>query len=60
MERRFAPNQPMPLSELLEVSSRWLAWSGLGISVLTVVAFVARWGLRFRLVGVSSFTFLLA
>jgi len=25
-----------------------------------VVAFVTRWGLRFRLVGVSSFTFLLA
>ena len=50
----------MPLPELLEVSSTWLAWSGLGLSVLTVVAFVTRWGLRFRLVGVSSFTFLLA
>ena len=50
----------MPLPELLEVSSKWLAWSGLGLSVLTVVAFVTRWGLRFRLVGVSSFTFLLA
>ena len=50
----------MPLPELLEVSSKWLAWSGLGLSVLTVVAFVTSWGLRFRLVGVSSFTFLLA
>ena len=58
--RRFVSNQPMPLPELLEVSSKWLAWSGLGLSVLTVVAFVTRWGLRFRLVGVSSFTFLLA
>ena len=50
----------MPLPELLEVSSKWLAWSGLGLSVLTVVACVTRWGMRFRLVGVSSFTFLLA
>jgi hypothetical protein len=50
----------MPLPELLEGSSKWLAWSGLGLSVLTVVAFVTRWGLRFRLVGVSSFTLLLA
>ncbi len=50
----------MPLPELLEGSSKWLAWSGLGLSVLTVVAFVTSWGLRFRLVGVSSFTFLLA
>ena len=38
----------------------WLAWSGLGLSALTGIAFVSRWGLRFRLVGVSSFTFLLA
>ena len=50
----------MPLPELLEVSSKWLAWSGLGLSVLTVAAFVTSWGVRFRLVGVSSFTFLLA
>ncbi|NCG16999.1 MAG: hypothetical protein GWP23_08610 [Synechococcales cyanobacterium H12SWP_bin.12] len=50
----------MPLPELLEGSSKWLAWSGLGLSVLTVIAFVTRWGMRFRLVGVSSFTFLLA
>ena len=50
----------MPLPDLLDESSKWLAWSGLVLSVLTVVAFVTRWGFRFRLVGVSSFTFLLA
>ena len=60
IERRFVPNQPMPLPELLEMSSKWLAWSGLGLSVLTLVAFITQWGVRFRLVGVSSFTFLLA
>ena len=50
----------MPLPELLDQSSGWLAWGGAALSALTIVAFIARWGLRFRLVGVSSFTLLLA
>ena len=50
----------MPLPELLETSSGWLAWGGVVLSALTIVAFVARWGLRFRLVGVTSFTLLLS
>ena len=33
---------------------------GLGLLLLTVVAFVVRWGIRFRLVGVTSFTVLLS
>ena len=50
----------MPLPELLETSSGWLAWGGVVLSALTIVAFLARWGLRFRLVGVTSFTLLLS
>ena len=50
----------MALDQLLLTAVPWLAWSGLGLGLLTVVAFLARWGLRFRLVGVSSFTLLLA
>lgn len=50
----------MPLPELLDHATEWLAWSGLGFGLLTVVAFFTRWGLRFRLVGVTSFTLLLA
>ena len=50
----------MNLPQLLQDSAGWLAWSGLGFAVLTGVSFVARWGLRFRLVGVTSFTLLLA
>ena len=50
----------MPLPELLETSSGWLAWGGAALSALTLVAFLARWGLRFRLVGVTSFTLLLS
>ncbi|QNJ05544.1 hypothetical protein SynMEDNS5_00816 [Synechococcus sp. MEDNS5] len=50
----------MPLPELLENSSGWLAWGGAALSALTIVAFIAGWGVRFRLVGVSSFTLLLS
>ena len=50
----------MPFDQLLLATVPWLLWTGLGFSVLTVIAFIASWGFRFRLVGVSSFTFLLA
>lgn len=50
----------MNLPQLLQSSAGWLAWSGLGFAVLTAIAFAARWGFRFRLVGVTSFTLLLA
>lgn len=50
----------MALDQLLLTAAPWLGWTGLGLAGLTVVGFIARWGIRFRLVGVSSFTFLLA
>ena len=50
----------MALDQLLLTAAPWLAWTGLGLAGLTVVGFLAGWGIRFRLVGVSSFTFLLA
>ena len=50
----------MPFDQLLLTTAPWLAWAGVAFTLLTVIAFVAGWGLRFRLVGVSSFTFLLA
>ena len=50
----------MAFDQLLLTTAPWLAWAGVGFSVLTMIGFVSGWGLRFRLVGVSSFTFLLA
>ena len=50
----------MALDQLLLTAAPWLGWSGLALGVLTIVAFLANWGLRFRLVGVSGFTLLLA
>jgi hypothetical protein len=41
-------------------AGQWLGAAGGALVVVTVVAFLARWGVRFRLVGVSSFTLLLA
>jgi hypothetical protein len=50
----------MSFDQLLLTAAPWLGWSGLGLGVLTAVGFLARWGIRFRLVGISSFTLLLA
>ena len=50
----------MAADPILLVASKWLALAAGGLLLLTVAAFVARWGIRFRLVGVTSFTALLA
>jgi hypothetical protein len=44
---------------LFEVG-RWLGVASAGLLLLTVIGFLARWGIRFRLVGVTSFTTLLS
>jgi hypothetical protein len=50
----------MTADPILFVAGEWLgAASGL-LALLTVAGFVSRWGIRFRLVGVTSFTALLA
>ena len=51
---------PMAADPLLLVAAKWLALASLALLLLTVVGFVSRWGIRFRLVGVTSFTTLLA
>ena len=50
----------MTLEDLLETATSWLVKGGAVFLALTLVAFIAKWGLRFRLVGVTSFTFVLA
>ena len=47
---------PMNLLELLKESTKWFAWLGLGLTVLTLTSFFLRWGIRFRLVGATVFT----
>ena len=50
----------MVLDQLLHTSIPWLTWSGLGIFLLAIVGFLTQWSWRFRLVGLGSFTLLLA
>lgn len=56
------PSPPMAMAAdpILFTAGQWLgAASGL-LALLTGVGFLARWGIRFRLVGITSFTALLA
>lgn len=50
----------MVVDPLLFKAGVWIGALGLLLVVLTVSGFWARWGFRFRLVGISSFTVLLA
>jgi hypothetical protein len=42
-------------AELLDYS-KWIGLATLALAGLTVLAFIFKWGLRFRLVGVTAFT----
>ena len=50
----------MRADPLLLSAGQWLGIAGAVLLLLTLVAFAARWGFRFRLVGVTSFTVLLS
>ena len=50
----------MRADPLLLTAGEWLGIASAALLLLTVVAFVVRWGIRFRLVGVTSFTVLLS
>ena len=50
----------MRADPLLLTAGEWLGIASAVLLLLTVVAFVVRWGIRFRLVGVTSFTVLLS
>jgi hypothetical protein len=51
---------PMHADPVLFAAGQWLGAASGVLAVLMVAGFVARWGIRFRLVGVTSFTALLA
>ena len=55
-----ARETPMPADPLLLLAGQWLGVASLVLAVLTIAAFLQRWGVRFRLVGITSFTVLLA
>jgi hypothetical protein len=44
----------------LETYALWIAIFGGVLTLVTIVAWVASWGIRYRLVGITSFTFVVA
>ncbi len=50
----------MTLTGLVQNSTPWLAWCGLGLTGLTILSFLINWNAKFRLIGASVFTLLLA
>ncbi len=50
----------MSISQFLQEATTWFAWLGLGLTLITLIAFLTKWGIRFRLVGASVFALLLS
>ncbi len=50
----------MSIIEVIQDVSKWLAWGGLGLSILTILAYLFKWGIKFRLTGITIFTVLLS
>ena len=50
----------MAADPILSVAGQWLGAASGILALATAAGFIARWGVRFRLVGVTSFTALLA
>jgi hypothetical protein len=50
----------MPADPILLKAGQWLAGASAVLAVATLAGFVSSWGIRFRLVGVTSFTVLLS
>ena len=50
----------MSMSEVIQDVTKWLAWGGSGLGVLTILAYLFRWGIKFRLTGITIFTLLLS
>ena len=50
----------MSMSEVIQDITKWLALGGTALFVLTILAYLTGWGIKFRLTGVTIFTLLLS
>jgi len=48
------------MSEVIQDITKWLAWGGSGLGILTILAYLLKWGIKFRLTGITIFTLLLS
>ena len=53
-------SSPMAADPILMTAGKWLGAASGVLALTTLVGYLSRWGIRFRLVGVTSFTALLA
>ena len=50
----------MSMIEVIQDATKWLAWAGSALGVLTILAYLLGWGIKFRLTGTTIFTLLLS
>ena len=50
----------MSMIEVIQDVTKWLAWGGSGLGVLTILAYLFNWGIKLRLTGTTIFTLLLS
>ena len=50
----------MSIIEVIQDVTKWLAWTGAGLGIVTFFAYLLNWGIKFRLTGITIFTFLLS
>ena len=50
----------MSMSEVIQDVTKWLAWAGAGLGILTILSYLFKWGIKFRLTGITIFTLLLS
>ena len=50
----------MSMIEVIQDATKWLAWGGSGLGLLTILAYLFSWGVKFRLTGTTIFTLLLS
>ena len=50
----------MSMSEVIQKATLWLAWGGLGLGLMTLLAYLFNWGIKFRLTGTTIFTLLVS
>ena len=50
----------MSMIEVIQNVTKWLAWGGSVLGLLTILAYLFSWGIKFRLTGITIFTLLLS
>tara|TARA_Y100001968_G_scaffold331944_1_gene388385 strand:+ start:1085 stop:1627 length:543 start_codon:yes stop_codon:yes gene_type:complete len=50
----------MTIYQTLQNATTFLTWTGIALGLLTIISFLISWGAKFRLIGATIFSFLLA